>query len=70
MGSVRLIAEMAASGVSGSVVTLICDGGDRYTDTYYDDDWLNAHDLDPGRYDEALRAFERDCSWPIASTVD
>ena len=36
-----LIAEqMAASGESGSIVTLLCDGGDRYARTYYDDAWL------------------------------
>lgn len=35
-----LIEEMAASGTSGSVVTLLCDGGDRYHTSYYDDAWL------------------------------
>ncbi|WP_200910489.1 PLP-dependent cysteine synthase family protein [Sphingomonas sp. Leaf34] len=37
----QLIAEMAAAGESGSVVTLLCDGGDRYGCTYYDDAWLD-----------------------------
>ena len=65
-GAFGLLAEMAAGGTGGSVVTLICDGGDRYADTYYDDEWLTAHDLDPRRYTEDLAAFERDCSWPSA----
>jgi cysteine synthase A len=37
---------MAAAGETGSVVTLLCDGGDRYGCTYYDDAWLAERDLD------------------------
>ncbi|MBN8809382.1 MAG: PLP-dependent cysteine synthase family protein [Sphingomonas sp.] len=36
----RIVEEMAAAGQSGSIVTLLCDGGDRYACTYYRDDWL------------------------------
>ena len=36
----QLIAEMARSGQSGSVVTLICDSGERYLGTYYNDVWM------------------------------
>ncbi|MDB5328388.1 MAG: cysK [Phycisphaerales bacterium] len=44
-----LIAEMATAGEGGSIVTIICDLGDRYLSTYYDDDWLarNGHDIQP-----------------------
>ena len=69
-GAFGLLAEMMSRGLCGSVVTLICDSGDRYADTYFDDAWLATHDLDPGRYAEALSAFERDCSWPVTTTVD
>jgi cysteine synthase len=41
-----LIKEMAARGETGSVVTLLCDGGDRYGCTYYDDAWLERRGLD------------------------
>ena len=41
-GAASSIAEMRAEGETGSVVTLICDGGDRYADTYYDDAWVAA----------------------------
>ncbi|WP_084583320.1 PLP-dependent cysteine synthase family protein [Sphingomonas azotifigens] len=37
---VQLIGEMAARGETGSVVTILCDGGERYGCTYYDDGWL------------------------------
>lgn len=32
--------ELVAAGQSGSIVTLLCDGGERYSCTYYDDNWL------------------------------
>lgn len=41
-----LIAEMAARGEEGSVVTILCDSGQRYGATYYDDAWLKAQGLD------------------------
>ena len=62
-GAFGLLAEMAGRGRGGSVVTLLCDGGDRYADTYFDDDWVRAHGLDPGHYSPTLREFERSCSW-------
>ena len=68
-GAFGLLAEMMSNGVSGSVVTLICDSGERYADTYFDDAWLAAHDLDPGRYAEGLIGFERDGSWPVSASV-
>ncbi len=39
-GAFALIARMLEEGRSGSVVTLLCDGGERYADTYYDDAWV------------------------------
>lgn len=41
-----LISEMIRDKVSGSVVTLICDHGDRYLDTYYCDEWLASNGVD------------------------
>ena len=43
---VKLIAEMEAAGAKGSIVTVLCDGGERYSCTYYDDDWLESHAID------------------------
>ncbi|UGT70207.1 PLP-dependent cysteine synthase family protein [Nocardia gipuzkoensis] len=45
-GVFALIAEMIAEGRSGSVVTLLCDGGDRYAGTYFDDEWVASQGLD------------------------
>lgn len=51
---VRLMQEMAARGEKGSVVTILCDGGERYADTYYNDQWLAARGLDWRTAYEAL----------------
>ncbi|GAA4486544.1 PLP-dependent cysteine synthase family protein [Rhodococcus olei] len=44
-GAFSVLAEMLAAGRSGSVVTLICDGGERYAGTYFDDDWVRGQGL-------------------------
>jgi cysteine synthase A len=63
-GALRLACEMRANGESGAVVMLACDAGERYLDTYYDDEWVAAagHDLDP-----VLQALRQVCAtgvWP------
>lgn len=45
----RLIAEMAEAGRRGSIVTLLCDGGERYDCTYYDDEWLEKLSINCGQ---------------------
>lgn len=45
-GAFQLIARMVEAGETGSVVTLLCDGGERYANTYYDDGWLARQGLD------------------------
>lgn len=42
-GALQLAAAMQARGERGAIVTVICDRGDRYRDSYYDDDWVAAH---------------------------
>ncbi len=54
-GALALPAELHAAGRPGSVVTLICDGGDRYLGTYFDDGWLASNGLDIAPHLEALR---------------
>ena len=44
-GSLLLAREMAARGEAGSIVTLICDSGERYADTLFDPAWCAAHGL-------------------------
>ncbi len=63
-GSFYLLAEMVAEGRSGSIVTLIADSGDRYTDTYFSDEWLDSAGLDPSAAADVLVEFERSGRWP------
>jgi cysteine synthase A len=65
-GALLVIAEMLARGEKGSVVTLICDGGDRYAGTYYNDEWVLAEGLDLDPYTAALRTFLERGAFPAA----
>jgi cysteine synthase A len=56
--SLQLIGDMRADSEEGSVVTLLCDGGERYAHTYYDDDWLAEKGLDIAPYAAALAEFD------------
>ena len=62
-GAFGLLAEMVAEGRSGSVVTLLADSGDRYAETYFCDEWLAEHGLDPSGPAAMLIEFERSGSW-------
>jgi cysteine synthase A len=41
-----LAEEMAAAGVEGSIVTILCDDGNRYASTYFDEAWLDQCRID------------------------
>ena len=57
--SLQVIERMRAAGETGSVVTLLCDGGERYLATYYNDDWLAECGLDIAPYMARLEEFSR-----------
>ncbi len=54
-----LASRMRADGLKGSLVSLICDSGERYGHTYYNDDWIAAQGFDLGSGEAALEAFLR-----------
>jgi cysteine synthase len=56
-GAFMLVSEMLSRGERGSVVTLICDSGARYADTYYDDAWVAKEGLDLAPWADALETF-------------
>jgi cysteine synthase len=56
-GAFLLAAEMLSRGERGSIVTLICDGGERYAGTYYSDRWVTDQGLELAPYTEALDTF-------------
>lgn len=59
----QLVAEMVAEGQRGSIVSLMCDGGDRYAGNYYNPAWLSRHGLDPEPYEEVIRRFFETGVW-------
>jgi cysteine synthase A len=63
-GALELIAEMKAAGMQGSVVTLLCDDGRRYSHTYYDDAWVAERGWDLAPYQAMLETFEATGTWP------
>ncbi len=54
VGALHLAAELRAAGETASIVTLLCDRGDRYTDTCFDDGWVSAQGLDLAPWDAWL----------------
>ncbi len=63
-GALRIVAEMLSRNRTGSIVTLLCDPGDRYLDKYYSDDWLAAEGLDIAPYTAAIDTFLATGAWP------
>ena len=62
-GACQLIAELRAEGVQGSVVSLICDEGQRYARTYYDDGWVGERGWDLEPYRRQLEEFLSTGAW-------
>ena len=52
-----LVDEMREAGQRGSVVTVLCDGGERYSDTYYAPDWVDAQGWDIAPSRDRVRRF-------------
>ncbi|MGB7481774.1 MAG: PLP-dependent cysteine synthase family protein [Burkholderiaceae bacterium] len=40
IGALHLARQMHEAGKAGSIVAVLCDGGERYQGSYYNDDWL------------------------------
>ena len=67
-GALLLVAEMLASGERGSVVTLICDGGDRYAGTYYSDAWVAEQGFELAPHAAALETFLECGAFPASGS--
>ncbi|HZK98556.1 MAG TPA: PLP-dependent cysteine synthase family protein [Caulobacteraceae bacterium] len=53
----QVILAMRGRGEAGSIVTLLCDSGERYRSTLFDDGWLARQGLDVGARETAIEAF-------------
>ena len=56
-GALDLARQMRERGEKGSIVTLLCDSGERYLETYYDAGWVNANIGDLSQYSQQLESL-------------
>jgi cysteine synthase A len=65
IGALLAARQMVEAGQSGSVVTILCDGGERYATSYYCDIWLAEQGYDLAPLIEAVAAcVERGAALP------
>ena len=53
----QLLSQTYSSDRPLVILSMICDSGDRYIDTYYNPDWLEEEGLDTAPYTENLDSF-------------
>ncbi len=63
-GAFQIVAQLRAQGRAGSVVTLLCDHGDRYGNTYFSAAWLAGQGLDLAEPRSAVESFLASGEWP------
>ncbi|QHF29938.1 PLP-dependent cysteine synthase family protein [Pseudomonas sp. R32] len=56
IGALVAAQQMRAAGEAGSIVAILCDGGDRYATTYYDQEWLSGQGYQLEGLIEAVQA--------------
>lgn len=62
-GALRLACEMRERGEAGSIVSLLCDGAERYAATYRDDAWVTERGWDLEPHLAVLRAAWDEGVW-------
>lgn len=53
-GALQVAFSMKEKGESGSIVTLMCDSGERYSTTYYDEEWVEKEIGSINEYEKQL----------------
>lgn len=61
----KLACEMKAADKTGSIVTLLCDPGERYAETYYSDGWLQDAGIDISAYHSAIEETVQTGIWAL-----
>ncbi len=62
-GVLQLAHEMIQNNLQGSIISLICDSGDRYTKTYYDESWIAKKGLNLKPYFEQIKTLLATGQW-------
>jgi cysteine synthase A len=66
VGCLELAAAMRVRGERGSIVSLLCDHGERYTETLFNPGWLHARAIEPALWRSALETCLIDGRRPVA----
>ncbi len=56
----ELASKMIQNKESGSIVTMLCDSGERYLDSYFDQNWLLNNNLNLDSFNQLLESFTQD----------
>jgi cysteine synthase A len=67
-GALRILHTMHERGEQGSVATLLCDSGSRYTKEYYNDEWLAEHGIDFKPWLKPVARFFETGDWQPPAT--
>ncbi len=67
-GVLRAAQAMREAGQAGSIVSILCDSGDRYAHSYYNPDWYARHGIDVAGADRAIA--EAVAGAPLAGLTD
>lgn len=62
-GTVYIMDQINKEDRGGSVVSIICDDGNRYRDKYYNPDWIKASGMEPKPWKAALEKFWETGRW-------
>ncbi|MCG7531933.1 PLP-dependent cysteine synthase family protein [Psychrobium sp. MM17-31] len=62
-GVITLMRQMIEERQSGAIVTLICDDGNRYTNTYYSEQWRIDNGIDVAPYLKQIEQFWATGQW-------
>jgi cysteine synthase A len=64
-GVLKIASEMKRRGEQGSIVTLLCDGGERYLDTYYNPEWVKSTMGDISDMTNKFATFDQSGEWNV-----
>ena len=68
-GALLLMDRMNKEGRGGSLVSIICDDGDMYLDTYYNPEWITKSGMNPQPWKAALEKVWETGRWVMPDTA-
>jgi len=69
IGVLHAANAMRACGQNGSIVTILCDGGDRYSHSYYNQQWYRVQGIDIAAADARIHAAINGENMPVMPMI-